>query len=68
MQGMLDVYKATGNKKAYAIVVNMAAYVKERMDKLSPESIEKMLYTLRLTRKRSGWNERCITAYLGYQD
>jgi len=45
MQGMLDVYKATGNRKAYAIVVNMAAYVKERMDKLSPESIEKMLYT-----------------------
>jgi hypothetical protein len=45
MQGMLDVYKATGNKKAYAIVVNMAAYVKERMDKLSPESIERMLYT-----------------------
>jgi DUF1680 family protein len=45
MQGMLDVYKATGNKKAYAIVVNMAAYVKERMDKLSPETIEKMLYT-----------------------
>jgi hypothetical protein len=45
MQGMLDVYKATGNKKAYAIVANMAAYVKERMDKLSPESIEKMLYT-----------------------
>ncbi len=45
MQGMLDIYKATGNKKAYAIVVNMAAYVKERMDKLSPETIEKMLYT-----------------------
>ncbi|MEP6556184.1 MAG: beta-L-arabinofuranosidase domain-containing protein [Ferruginibacter sp.] len=45
MQGMLDVYKATGNKKAYVIVVNMAAYVKERMDKLSPESIEKVLYT-----------------------
>lgn len=45
MQGMLDIYKATGNKKAYAIVANMAAFVKERMDKLSPESIEKMLYT-----------------------
>jgi len=45
MQGMLDVYKATGNKKAYAITVNMAAYVKGRMDKLSPESIEKILYT-----------------------
>ena len=45
MQGMLAIYKATGNKKAYAIVANMAAYVKERMDKLSPESIEKVLYT-----------------------
>ena len=45
MQGMLDVYQLTGNKKAYAIAVNMAAYVKERMDKLSPETIEKMLYT-----------------------
>lgn len=45
MQGMLDVYKVTGNKKAYTIVVNMAVYVKERMDKLSPETIEKMLYT-----------------------
>jgi DUF1680 family protein len=45
MQGMLDVYKATGNKKAYAIVLNMADYVRGRMDKLSPESIERMLYT-----------------------
>jgi len=45
MQGMLDVYQHTGNKKAYEIAVNMAAYVKERMDKLSPETIEKMLYT-----------------------
>jgi len=45
MQGLLDVYTLTGNKKAYGIVLNMADYVKERMDKLSPEVIEKVLYT-----------------------
>jgi DUF1680 family protein len=45
MQGMLDVYTLTGNKKAYAIVLSMADYVKQRMDKLSPEVIEKILFT-----------------------
>lgn len=45
MQGLLDVYTLTGNKKAYGMVLNMADYVKERMDKLSPEVIEKILYT-----------------------
>ncbi len=45
MQGLLDVYVHTGNKKAYEMVTNMASYVKMRMSKLSPESIEKMLYT-----------------------
>jgi DUF1680 family protein len=45
MQGLLDVYTLTGNKKAYGMVLNMADYVKERMDKLSPEVIEKVLYT-----------------------
>jgi len=45
MQGLLDVYTLTGNKKAYAIVLNMADYVKQRMNKLSPEVIEKLLYT-----------------------
>jgi hypothetical protein len=46
MQGLLDVYTLTGNKKAYTIVLNMADYVEQRMDKLSPEVIEKMLYTV----------------------
>jgi DUF1680 family protein len=46
MQGLLDVYTLTGNKKAYTMVLNMADYVKQRMDKLSPEVIEKMLYTV----------------------
>jgi DUF1680 family protein len=45
MQGLLDVYTLTGNKEAYGMVLNMADYVKERMEKLSPEVIEKVLYT-----------------------
>jgi len=46
MQGLLDVYVHTGNKKAYEMVTKMASYVKMRMSKLSPETIEKMLYTV----------------------
>jgi len=45
MQGLLDVYTLTGNKKAYQLVLNMADYVQGRMAKLSPETIEKMLFT-----------------------
>ena len=46
MQGLLDVYVHTGNKKAYEMVTKMASYVKMRMSKLSPETIDKMLYTV----------------------
>lgn len=45
MQGLLDVYIHTGNKKAYEIVVNMASYVDKRMSKLDKGTIEKVLYT-----------------------
>lgn len=45
MQGLLDVYIRTGNKKAYKMVSDMAFYVRKRMSRLSPETIEKMLYT-----------------------
>ena len=45
MQGLLDVYIHTGNKKAYEMVVNMASYVDKRMAKLDKETIEKVLYT-----------------------
>jgi len=45
MQGLLDAYTLAGNEKAYSLVVNMAAYVQERMEKLSSETIEKMLFT-----------------------
>ena len=45
MQGLLDVYTCTGNKKAFLIVLSMANYVQSRMDKLSKAQIEKLLYT-----------------------
>lgn len=45
MQGLLDVYDRTGNKKAYEVVVNMAAYVDNRMARLNKQTIEKLLYT-----------------------
>lgn len=47
MQGCLDVFIHTGNKKAYKIVSGMADYVGQRMSKLSPQTIEKMLYTVK---------------------
>lgn len=45
MQGMLDAYTYGGNQQALAVVKNMATYVQRRMAKLSPETIEKVLYT-----------------------
>ena len=45
MQGLLNVYLRTGNKEAYQMVTDMASFVKGRMDRLSPKTIEKVLYT-----------------------
>lgn len=45
MQGLLDVFVRTNNKKAYDMVVGMASYVDNRMARLDAQSIEKMLYT-----------------------
>jgi DUF1680 family protein len=45
MQGLLDVYERTNNKRAYEMVVNMAAYVEKRMARLDEGTIEKLLYT-----------------------
>lgn len=46
MQGLLDAYVRTGNKKAYDMVVKMAAYVEKRMSRLDDKTIEKMLYSV----------------------
>lgn len=45
MQGLLDVYTLTGNKKAYQILLNMTDYVEGRMSKLPETEIEKILYS-----------------------
>jgi DUF1680 family protein len=45
MQGLLDVFVRTNNKKAYDMVTNMASYVGKRMAKLDAATIEKVLYT-----------------------
>jgi DUF1680 family protein len=45
MQGLLDAYVRTGNKRANEMVVNMALYVEKRMAKLNKETIEKIFYT-----------------------
>ena len=46
MQGLLDVYVYTGNKKAYDMVDRMADYVDWRMSRLSEAEIERMLFTV----------------------
>lgn len=46
MQGLLDVYVRTGNRKAYEMVVGMAGYVERRMSALNEETIEKILYSV----------------------
>lgn len=47
MQGLLDAYVYTNNSKAYTILLGMADYAANRMSKLSEETIEKMLYTVK---------------------
>jgi len=46
MQGMLDVYTHTQNKKAYEILLGMASYVNNRMAALPKETQERMMYTV----------------------
>ncbi len=59
MQGLLDVYTLTENKKAYQILLNMADYVEARMAKLPAEEIEKILYSAEAnpTNEAGGMNE-----------
>jgi DUF1680 family protein len=45
MQGLLDAFDRTGNRRAYEMVVGMASYVERRMSKLDTATIENLLYT-----------------------
>ena len=59
MQGLLDVYTLTGNAQAYKIVLNMADYVKSRMERLPETEIEKILFSAEAnpTNEAGGMNE-----------
>lgn len=45
LQGMLDAYQYGGNQQALEVAKNMADFVEQRMDKLTAEQIERILYT-----------------------
>ncbi|MDP4226667.1 MAG: glycoside hydrolase family 127 protein [Bacteroidota bacterium] len=70
MQGLLDVYTLTGNKKAYQILLNMADYVEARMAKLPEAEIEKILYSAEAnpTNEAGGMNEVLHNLYAVSKD
>jgi uncharacterized protein len=65
MQGLLDIYTRTGNKKAYEMVLRMADYVEMRMSKLDSETIEKVLYSVGAnpTNEAGGMNDVLYQLY-----
>jgi hypothetical protein len=70
MQGLLDVYTLTGNKKAYQILLNMTDYVEARMSKLPEAEIEKILYSAEAnpTNEAGGMNEVLHNLYAVSKD
>ena len=70
MQGLLDVYTLTGNKKSYQILLNMADYVEGRMSKLPAEEIEKILFSAEAnpTNEAGGMNEVLHNLYAVSKD
>ncbi|MDR2882620.1 MAG: glycoside hydrolase family 127 protein [Alistipes sp.] len=45
MQGLLDAYTRTGNRKAYRMVVEMAGWAGRRMARLDRATIDRIMYT-----------------------
>jgi hypothetical protein len=45
MAGLIDAYEQTGNRQALEVATRMADYFEARINKLSPEAIEKMTRT-----------------------
>jgi len=70
MQGLLDVYTLTGNKKAYQILLNTTEYVEARMSKLPEAEIEKILYSAEAnpTNEAGGMNEVLHNLYAVSKD
>lgn len=65
MKGLLDVYVHTGNRKAFDMVEDMAGYAGQRMAKLTPERIARMLYTVEAnpSNEAGGMNEVLYALY-----
>lgn len=65
MQGLLDVYLHTDNRKAYEILLGMAAYVDNRMSKLDSKTINRMMYTVNANpqNEAGGMNEVLYKLY-----
>ena len=70
MQGLLNAYTCSGNKKALEMVVNMAAYVEMRMSRLDDETIEKVLYSAGAnpSNEAGGMNEVLYNLYRASKD
>jgi hypothetical protein len=70
MQGLLDIYTLAGNEKAYRVVLNMADFVKTRMDKLTDTAIEQILFTAEAnpTNEAGGMNEVLHNLYAVSKD
>lgn len=65
MQGLLDVFVNTENKKAYDMLCGMADYVNMRMSRLDSTIIAKMLYTTQAnpSNEAGGMNEVLYNLY-----
>ena len=65
MQGLMDVFINTDNKKAYDMLLGMADYVEMRMSKLNETAISKMLYTTQAnpSNEPGGMNEILYKLY-----
>lgn len=70
MQGLLDAYVYGKNHTALDVVKRMADFVKQRMDRLSHEQIEKILYTRSAnpTNEAGGMNEVMYHVYRETKD
>ncbi len=70
MQGLLNVYDATGNKKSLDMVIQMADYVRIRMEKLPEQEIEKILFTAQgnPSNEAGGMNEVLHNLYADTKD
>ncbi|RZK67536.1 MAG: hypothetical protein EOO95_02625 [Pedobacter sp.] len=62
LAGLIDIYKATGNKKALSVAVNMGGWVFKRLNNLPQEQLIKMWNTY-IAGEYGGMNESMARLY-----